>query len=114
MTTDFDPAPDGLYAACVTCNLDLATEAESDAHRTATMADSADHRSHTTRTLNPPRTKRIESAVETIVIDAIDEALDKIDDLVSSGSITQEEARAALHHQGEFLDAWDEYVQENA
>jgi hypothetical protein len=110
----FDQDPAANYGMCTTCEIDIPTEQDGEAHMSETMKVAKDKRSHSIRVLNPSREHRIESAVEDIIDAAISTAMEEIDDLVQDGSFTEEEATEALRYQGKFSDAWEEYLAENA
>lgn len=110
----FDQDLAANYGKCTTCEIDIPTEQDGEAHMSETLAASENKRSHSIRRMNPTRKQRIESSVENIIDAAISSAMEEIDDLVQREGISEEEATEALRRQGDFFDAWEEYLAENA
>lgn len=107
--TRFDPIPDQAYGLCADCKMELMTKEDAEAHMDETMASSGRRRqSHTIRATNPERERRIQSFVDGVVRDAIDDAMDELQNPVSRDLASSEEIEEALKWFGtEWSDAWN-------
>lgn len=108
-STRFDPDEGKPYGKCLTCGIDLATDADAKAHRTET-AEAAHaagkNGGHGTRTLNAPRAERIENEVDSLVQDAYESFVEELQKLVNGRHITEAEATTAVFHFDGFDEAW--------
>ncbi|MEV7827522.1 hypothetical protein [Microbacterium enclense] len=64
-------------------------------------------RSHSTQATNPTREQRIRSLVDGIVQDAIEEALDNLQNEIARARISHDEVTAALGYYSDFADEWE-------
>ena len=101
-STRYDPRPNEPYGVCLTCDMTLDDGLAADKHMSDTTPVGG--RSHSTRTTNPTRKQRVQRAIDSIIEDAIADALDEVLDLTDE-HITRSEARAALFWHPDFLDA---------
>lgn len=103
----FDPIEGKNYGKCGTCNLDIATEQDSDDHMAAT-ANSVKtihgQASHSITVHNPSREERIEQFVENLVEEAIREVSDKLYDMVQEGKFDTAEVLEGLNKYDDFRD----------
>lgn len=112
----FDPEAGKDYGNCEDCGIVLATEADAQKHRTETAGSIQSSirghgtRSHRTIAHNPPRHVRVRSAVESIVCDALDDAVRELWDLLEDAS--EDEILDALQFSTSFRDAWEEFCDE--
>lgn len=105
-----DPRPGEPYGSCETCGITLPDKKQADDHMSATFAtsSSAQMHSHTINVTNPERMTRVANQIGCIVSDAIESALDQINQAVRRGDMSKEETHDALRFYGDFRDAWDD------
>lgn len=106
----FDAREGEEYGVCVDCGVALATEDDARQHRIDTMPEGG--RSHRTRGTNPTRAQRIQSFVDGVVENAIQQALDEVRSCINRGDLTADEATEALNWHSAFADAWDREADE--
>lgn len=103
----YDQKQGEKYGVCEKCGVNLGTEGEADVHMQETSAASASRRSHTVRITNPTREMRIQSMVDDVVQDAIEEALDTLRDAQSRGDVSSDEITEALKWHSDFSNEWE-------
>lgn len=121
VSTRFNPREGEPYGRCVECEgVTFETPELASAHMNETFeARTTGRQGHRVRITNPTRARRIESYIESIVDNAIAEAIDRISDLTHGSRIraadaTEAEITEALSHSSdEFGEAWAEYMAEN-
>lgn len=110
-TTRYDQDPTANYGKCGTCGITLPTEQEAKQHMSATFQEAkakGGDRGHGIRAENPNRASRVQRSIDTIVEDAIYDAIRDIYDLVDADHITGEEVKESLKWHAGFADAWEE------
>ncbi|VXB23595.1 hypothetical protein [Citricoccus sp. K5] len=106
MTDQFEPTPGQPYGKCNDCGAVIDSQADGRKHMSETFEQAkAEGRSkgHSISVLNPSREGRIQNAVDRIVQDAIDDALEDLEDL----DLDDDEIGEALVWHSSFRDAWD-------
>jgi hypothetical protein len=110
MTTPlYDAVAGEPYGRCKTCELDVETQALAERHMDETMKAATGENlreSHSITVLNPSRERRIGRAVESVIDDAILDAIDELKELVEHDHATQEEITAAIGRWSDFADEW--------
>jgi hypothetical protein len=105
MTGRFDPEEGKPYGHCTRCESKPEFATQKDAHDHLAAGEG-----HSVRITNPDRTHRIQSAVDDIVEDAIQSALEKVDeDIIRRYGATEEEVTEALKWHSDFADDWEEH-----
>lgn len=105
------------YAACNDCGITLPTPEAAQAHaaetfKPAARTDGVLAESHGYRTLNPTPEERARWKVHGEVDDAIERCMERLDDLVRDGELTEAEVEDGLLGYPDFADAWVEWLQE--
>lgn len=114
-TSFFEPHPTKPHGTCQDCPELLPTDADTQHHMAETSAASKNKSSHTVSITNPSREERIQSRIDGIIEDAIDEAIQEITDLTDTDdSLTPEEIAEALGWHDAFADAYREHLAEEA
>lgn len=108
----FDQLPDEPYGECADCDLVIDTESTARQHMSDTVG-SKGNSSHSIKVTNPTRPDRIRSALQTVVDDAINDAMEEIDRMVSRAHLTDEEVAEALRWWPDFHDTWTEWVEDS-
>lgn len=115
-TSRFNQDPGVNYGKCNDCGVVLPTEREANDHMATTFEESKASTKngfgsgHAVRIVNPARPARIKREISSLIEDAIQGALSRIDDLIAADHITEEEAADALQFQHtDFTEEWQEY-----
>lgn len=111
----FNPTPAIDYGKCSTCDESMPTEEDANIHMFETFKAAISlgkSRGHAIKILNPSRVMRIQRGIDRIIDDAISDAMEEIDALINSDSISEEEAKEALNCHPDFANAWEEYYNE--
>lgn len=108
------------YAKCNDCDATAADRDEMNEHLDGTLEEAkkttpglSGYRGHSMRVVNPTREEaeqaRQRGLVSRAVEDALDTAVERLDDDVYRGYITKEQVREHLAYFPDFAEAWDEY-----
>ena len=114
-TTRFDPVAGEAYGLCTDCGTTMGTEDDAREHMSTTFEAAkavGGSKGHGIRITNPGRGARIEREVSSRVDDAIQRAMEDIDNLVELGDASVDEILEALTWHSDFQDAWVEYNNE--
>lgn len=100
------------YAQCNDCAEAFNDRAAIDAHMSATF-EAGKGRSHSIRVVNPTpeelEARRLRRLVADEVDNAIDSAMNRLDDIIAGGEITEKQVARELASWPDFADAWEEY-----
>lgn len=111
----FDPKPDEPYGTC-RCGETLATRDAMSTHFNAVRdanGGRAGGSAHSVRITNQTRDERIESELESLVEDAVQNIMDELDRLITKGDLTEDEAAEATKSVDiDLFDQWKAYISE--